>query len=418
MSTRSGSRRPGTSGFQEQFLAATGGAGMDVVLDALAGEFVDASLDLLPRGGRFVEMGKADIRDATEVAATHPGVRYGAFDLLEAGPDRIQEMLREITGLFSTGVLRHSPIRTWDVRRGADAFRFLREGRNVGKVVLTVPAPLDPDGTVLITGGTGGLGALFARHLVEQYGARHLLLVSRRGPAADGAAELVAELTGLGADVRAQACDVADRDQVAGLLGSLTRPLTAVIHAAGVLDDGVIESMTADQLDRVLRPKLDAAVHLDELTRDAELSEFVLFSSVAALIGSPGQGNYAAANAFLDALASRRRADGLPASSLAWGLWADSAGMAGGLDAAEIARLERNGVGALTAELGLQLFDESRRLDDAMLVPVRLEPAALRAQARAGLLPPLLRGLVKAPARHAGAAGRFAGAAAGRGAGQ
>ncbi len=391
---------------------------MDVVLDALAGEFVDASLDLLPRGGRFVEMGKADIRDATEVAAAHPGVRYGAFDLLEAGPDRIQEMLREIAGLFSTGVLRHSPIRTWDVRRGADAFRFLREGRNVGKVVLTVPAPLDPDGTVLITGGTGGLGALFARHLVERYGARHLLLVSRRGPAADGAAELVAELTCLGADVRAQACDVADRDQVAGLLGSLTRPLTAVIHAAGVLDDGVIESMTADQLDRVLRPKLDAAVHLDELTRDAELSEFVLFSSVAALIGSPGQGNYAAANAFLDALASRRRADGLPASSLAWGLWADSAGMAGGLDAAEIARLERNGVGALTAELGLQLFDESRRLDDAMLVPVRLEPAALRAQARAGLLPPLLRGLVKAAGPSAGCGGRFAGAAVGRGAGQ
>ena len=197
---------------------------------------------------------------------------------------------------------------------------------------------------------------------------------------------------------------MAERAQVAALLGSLTRPLTAVIHTAGVLDDGVIESMTNDQLDRVLRPKLDAAMHLDELTRDAELSEFVLFSSVAALIGSPGQGNYAAANAFLDALASWRRADGLPASSLAWGLWADATGMTGGLGAAELARLERMGVGALSAGFGLQLFDESRRLDDAMLVPVRLEPAALRAQARAGLLPPLLRGLVKAPARHSGAA--------------
>ena len=388
---------------------------MDVVLDALAGEFVDASLDLLPRGGRFMEMGKADIRDAHEVAIAHPDVRYRAFDLFEAGPERIQQMLREVVALFECGALQHSPIRTWDVRRGADAFRQLREGRNVGKVVLTVPAPLDPDGTVLITGGTGGLAALFARHLVERYGARHLLLVSRSGPAAGGAAELVAELAALGADAEVVACDVADRAQVVRLLGSLTRPLTAVIHAAGVLDDGVIESMTADQLDRVLRPKLDAAVHLDELTRDTELSAFVVFSSVAALIGSPGQGNYAAANAFLDALAAGRHADGLPASSLAWGLWADATGMTGELGDGQIARLARLGVGALSAELGLQLFDQAMGLDDALLVPVRLEPGALRAQARAGLLPPLLRGLVKAPARTADPNQcRFVGPAAGR----
>ncbi|HEV3172035.1 MAG TPA: acyltransferase domain-containing protein, partial [Actinocrinis sp.] len=145
--------------FREKFLAATGGAGVDVVLDALAGEFVDASLDLLPRGGRFIEMGKADLRDPAVVARDHPGVRYRSYDLMEAGPDRIQEMLREIVALFEAGAVEHSPIRTWDVRRGADAFRFLREGRNTGKVVLNVPAPLDGDGTVLITGGTGGLGA-------------------------------------------------------------------------------------------------------------------------------------------------------------------------------------------------------------------------------------------------------------------
>ncbi len=211
-------------GFRDKFLAATGGAGVDVVLDALAGEFVDASLRLLPRGGRFIEMGKTDIRDPEVVAGQHPGVRYRAFDLFEAGPERIRQMLREIVELFGRGVLAHAPVRSWDVRRGAEAFRFLRQGRNVGKVVLTMPAPLDPDGTVLITGGTGGLGALVARHLVTEHGVRRLLLVSRRGPAAAGAAELVAELAGLGAEVRVEACDVADRAQVAGLLGSLTAP--------------------------------------------------------------------------------------------------------------------------------------------------------------------------------------------------
>ena len=283
--------------FKDTFWRATGGQGLDVVLDALAGEFVDASLDLLPRGGRFIEMGKADLRDPQTVAEQHPGVRYRSYDLIEAGPERIGQMLADVMALFARGVLTHAPVRTWDARRGAEAFRFLREGRNTGKVVLTVPAPLDPDGTVLITGGTGGLGALFARHLAKVHGARRLLLVSRRGQAADGAEELAEELKGLGAQVRVAACDVADRDQLAALLGSLEQPLTAVVHAAGVLDDALVESLTPQQVERVMRPKVDAAVNLDELTADTELSAFVLFSSVAALIGSPGQGNYAAANA-------------------------------------------------------------------------------------------------------------------------
>ncbi|MEU3662034.1 SDR family NAD(P)-dependent oxidoreductase [Streptomyces sp. NPDC032940] len=385
--------------FRERFLEVTGGAGVDVVLNALAGEFIDASLDLLPRGGRFLEMGKADIRSPESVAGAHPGVRYVSFDLLEAGPDRIQEMLRELVSLFERGVLRHSPVRTWDVRRGAEAFRFLREGRNVGKVVLTVPAPLGAEGTVLITGGTGGLGASFAQHFVREYGARDLLLVSRRGMAADGAEELVGELQAAGARVRVEACDVGDREEVARLIGSLERPLGAVVHAAGVLDDGVIESLTPEQVERVLRPKVDAALHLHELTAGMDLSAFVLFSSVAALIGSPGQGNYAAANATLDALAAVRRAEGLPATSLAWGLWATAGGMAGGLGEAEIARLERMGTAALPTELGLELFDRARTVDAAVQVPVLLDLGALRSQAQAGLLPPLFRGLVRAQAQ-------------------
>ncbi|MFJ8587851.1 type I polyketide synthase [Streptomyces sp. NPDC093595] len=387
------------TGFRDTLLAATGGAGVDVVLNSLAGEFVDASLDLLPRGGRFVEMGKADIRDAETIAAERQGVAYRAFDLWEAGPQRLGELLTEIVALFRQGALEFPPIRTWDVRQGREALRHLREGLNVGKVVLTVPAPLGSDGTVVVTGGTGGLGALFARHLAAGRGVRELLLLSRRGPQAEGAAELVAELEALGCEARVVACDVADRDQLAAALGSVERPVTAVVHAAGVLDDGVVESLTPEQVERVMRPKVDAAWHLHELTADADLSAFVLFSSVAALIGSPGQANYAAANAALDALAGLRRAAGLPATSLAWGLWSEAAGMAAQLDEAELARLERMGMSALTAETGLALFDQSLDVDAAVVAPVLLETTALRAQARAGMLPPLLRGLVRAPAR-------------------
>jgi acyl carrier protein len=191
---------------------------------------------------------------------------------------------------------------------------------------------------------------------------------------------------------------VADRDQLAALLGSLEHPLTAVIHAAGVLDDGVIEALTPQRLDRVARPKADAAWHLHELTKDLDLSAFVLFSSVAALIGSPGQGNYAAANAYLDALAAYRRAHGLSATSLAWGLWAD-AGMAGELDEGSVARWARTGIAAIPTDLGLELYDRAQDADDVLLVPVRIDQGALRAHARAGTLPALLRALVRTSAR-------------------
>ncbi|WP_446035244.1 polyketide synthase dehydratase domain-containing protein, partial [Streptomyces olivaceus] len=154
-----------TLAFREQFLTATDGRGVDVVLDALAHEFVDASLDLMPRGGRFLEMGKTDIRDAAEVAATHPGVAYQAFDLVEAGPDRVQEILTELLSLFERGALTPLPVRAWDVRKAPEAFRYVSQARHVGKVVLTLPRALDPEGTVLVTGGLGTLGRLVARHL-------------------------------------------------------------------------------------------------------------------------------------------------------------------------------------------------------------------------------------------------------------
>ncbi|MFJ1551972.1 type I polyketide synthase, partial [Streptomyces sp. NPDC088246] len=265
----------------------------------------------------------------------------------------------------------------------------------------------DVDGTVLVTGATGALGALVVRHLVAQHGAGHVLLASRRGPDAPGAAELSAELAELGADVTLAACDVADRTQLAALLAAVPadHPLTGVVHVAGTLDDGVIGSLTPERMDTVLRPKTDAAWNLHELTRDLGLSTFVLFSSIAGALGVPGQGNYAAANAFLDALAQHRRAHGLVASSLAWGMWADDGGMAGTLSGTDAHRMARAGAGALSAQQGLALFDTAV-LDqdqignptDALLVPAVLDVRAM-AQSGDGELPPLFRGLVRAPAR-------------------
>ncbi|MEV6979606.1 SDR family NAD(P)-dependent oxidoreductase, partial [Kitasatospora sp. NPDC093806] len=399
--------------FEEQVRAATGGRGVDVVLNSLAKDFVDASLRLLADGGRFVEMGKTDIRDTAEVVAAHPGRSYLWFDLIEAGYDRIGRMMAALMPLFERGVLRPVPARTWDVRQALDAFRFMGQARHVGKVVLTMPAgaapdgsATKPDGTVLITGGTGVLGALVARQLVTEHGVRHLLLLGRRGPQAPGAAELTAELEELGARVTVTACDTADRADLARVLAAVPaeHPLTGVVHAAGVLDDAVIASLTPDQVAAVLRPKVDAAWHLHELTREADLDAFVLFSSSAAVLGGPGQGNYAAANAFLDALAGRRRAEGLPGLSIAWGLWAQASGMTGHLDATDLTRLRRSGVSPLSDADGVALFSAALPADRALLVAMKLDLGAARTAFQAGAVPPLLRGLVGPGGRRAVAA--------------
>ncbi|MFC5008684.1 SDR family NAD(P)-dependent oxidoreductase, partial [Dactylosporangium cerinum] len=392
-----------TLDFEQQFLTATQGRGFDVVLNSLAREFVDASLRTLPAGGRFIEIGKTDIRDAEQIGAAHPGVRYRAFDLFEAGPDRIRQMLTELVKLFETGALRPLPVSAWDVRDAYQAYRYMSNARHVGKIVLSVPRGIDVQGTVLVTGGTGGIGALVARHLVARHGVRHLVLTSRRGSDAPGAVQLQQELSGLGAQVQVVACDVADRDAVAALLAGVAvdRPLTAVVHAAGVLDDGVVSALTPQRIDVVLRPKADGSWHLHELTRDMDLSAFVLFSSVAGTLGSAGQGNYAAANAFLDGLAHARRAAGLPGVSLAWGLWEQASGMTGHLSEADLARMSRSGVTALTAQQGLELFDTAVQAGlsaPANLVPALLDAKALRSTGT-GPVPGLLRALVRRTTR-------------------
>ncbi|OBG69209.1 type I polyketide synthase [Mycobacterium sp. E3305] len=384
--------------FEEKFRAVTAGRGVDVVLDSLAGDFVDASLRLVAPGGVFLEMGKTDIRDPGVIAQQYPGVRYRAFDLFEPGRPRMHQWMNELAGLFEAGVLRPLPVTTFDIRRGRAALRYLSQARHIGKVVMTLPGAL-ATGTVLITGGTGMAGSTLARHLVAHHGVRNMVLLSRTGPDAPGAAELIAELEQAGARVRAVACDAADRAALASVLADIPaeHPLSGVIHAAGVLDDAVVTSLTAERVDAVLRAKVDAAWNLHELTRDLDLAAFVMFSSMAGLVGSSGQANYAAANSFLDGLAAHRRALGLPAISLGWGLWDQASAMTGGLDAADIARLGRDGILALSSDEAMELFDAALIVDEPFLAPARIDLNALRAHATA--VPPMFAELVNAPAR-------------------
>ncbi|MEV6341166.1 SDR family NAD(P)-dependent oxidoreductase [Nocardia vinacea] len=279
-----------------------------------------------------------------------------------------------------------------------------------GEGTAAIPSPLRTDGTVLITGGTGGLGAMAARHLVVEHGVRRLVLAGRRGPAAAGAADLVAELTVLGAHVDVVACDVADRAALDALLAAIAPeyPLTGVVHAAGVLADGLLADLTPQRLAEVLRPKVDAAWHLHQATKDLDLSMFVLYSSIAGTIGTPGQANYAAANTFLDALAQQRHRDGLPATSIVWGPWRGTNGMTSNLDEADFARMRREGVVPLDDEYGLSLLDAAVSAGLPALVGVRFDMAALSAQATTGTLSRVLSALVTAAPRRAANVGSLA----------
>ncbi|MFF2149510.1 SDR family NAD(P)-dependent oxidoreductase, partial [Kitasatospora sp. NPDC058190] len=314
--------------------------------------------------------------------AEHPG-RFGLVDLDPAGGPLPERALGGDEPQLA-------------VRGGAVlAARLARAG-----AVAVTGAAWDPDGTVLITGGTGGLGAVLARHLVAEHGVRRLVLASRRGTAAEGAADLAARLAEAGAEVAVEACDLTDRAAVERLIAGVPagHPLTAVVHAAGVLDDGVVEQLTPERLAAVLRPKADALWHLHEATRALDLAAFVVFSSFSGTVGAAGQANYAAGNAFADALVRTRRAAGLPGLSLGWGPWAPVGGMTGGLTDADLDRLARLGTPALSEADGTALFDAALARPETVLLPVRLDLPALRAR---GEVPPLLRGLIRTPARRA-----------------
>ena len=267
--------------------------------------------------------------------------------------------------------------------------------RTTPEAEASAEPPLDPDGTVLITGGTGTLGAIIARHLAATGQARHLLLLSRHGPDAPGAGQLTADLEAAGAEAVITACDVTSRRALKQALAAIPagHPLTAVIHTAGTTSDATITTMTTGQIDPVMAPKATAAWHLHQLTENTPLAAFVLFSSAAGQLGAPGQGNYAAANTFLDALATWRHHHGLPAVSLAWGQWAQDSGITAALTEQDRTRLARNGITPMPTPTALAAYDTALTTTQPLLIPATFSTTALRAQADAGLLP-LLRGLI------------------------
>ena len=310
--------------------------------------------------------------------------------------------------MFADGALTPLPTTSYGLLGARQAFRDMSQARHTGKIVLIPPAILDTEGTVLITGGTGTLGALVAEHLVTRHGIKHLLLLSRRGPDAPGAEEVQHRLAGLGADVVITACDTSNPAELAAALDTIAvgHPLTAVIHAAGVLDDAVVSDLTPQQLDAVLAAKADAAWHLHRLTAGRDLAAFVLFSSAAGTLGGPGQANYAAANAFLDALARLRHHTQDPATSVAWGYWQIPGGMTAHLTTADLTRLTSSGLTPITSEHGLALLDAALTSQQPNLLASPLNSAALTRRARQSALDPMLSGLVTSRPQAAAASPR------------
>ncbi|HEY2241939.1 MAG TPA: SDR family NAD(P)-dependent oxidoreductase, partial [Streptosporangiaceae bacterium] len=384
--------------FEERFRETTGGRGVDVVLDSLAGEFVDASLRLTDAGGRFLEMGKSDIRPAAEVEAAHE-LTYQAFDVNELGPDRVAAVLATLSELFTDGTLAPLPVTCWDVRRAPDAFRYMSQARNIGKVVLTMPSALAgmQGGSVLVFGGLGGLGPVVASWLAGA-GAGRVVLAGRRGAVAGrGIGVQLAALAGAGVTAEVVACDVSDRAGV-GAVFAAAGPVAGVVQAAGVTDDGLTGSLDVGRMASVWGPKAAGTWNLHEAAAAARVGLFVVFSSVAGLTGSAGQGNYAAANIFADQVVAWRARRGLPGVSVAWGPWAAAGGMAGRLAAADRARMRREGYELIDDQAGTVLLDAALAAGEPVVMAAPLHLARL---ARAGTFPPLMSALVSTAVRPA-----------------
>ncbi|HYC89916.1 MAG TPA: SDR family NAD(P)-dependent oxidoreductase, partial [Thermoanaerobaculia bacterium] len=354
----------------QEVLRLTGGEGVDVILNSLAGEAIRAGLASLRPFGRFVEIGKIDIYENSQVGL-YPfrnNVAFSAIDmeqLFVRRPELCQSILEELMARFRRGELRPLPHTVFPVTDAVGAFRYMAQRKNTGKIVLAFEqqvrsegkdagALVRAEGTYLITGGLGGLGLKVARHLVD-IGARHLALIGRGEPSEEARAALVS-MREAGADIHIGKVDVADDRQLAAFLSALPPnlpPLKGVVHAAGVLDDGIVMQLDEDRFYKVLRPKIAGAWNLHRATSGQPLDFFVLFSSIASVFSNPGQGNYVAANAFLDALAHYRRVRGLPAVSIDWGPWSE-VGMASHLDPR---RLEARGMGSISPAEGVRALE-------------------------------------------------------------
>jgi 8-amino-7-oxononanoate synthase len=349
--------------FADQILHLTGGRGVDVVLNSLNGDFIAKSLAALAPTGRFVEIGKIGIWSAEQMQQTRSDVAYFPFDLLDVSrqtPSVIADMLRALMPLFAQGVLQPLPHTVFPIESAPAAFRYMAQAKHIGKVVLTLPRPtptaiVQADSNYLITGGLGALGLQVAQWLVQQ-GATHLILTSRRSPSTR-AAQIIHQLEQSGAEIVIVQADVTQPQEVDRLLKSSPVPIRGIVHAAGVLDDGVLQQLSWQRFDRVLAPKVAGTWNLHQASQNLPLDFFVCFSSIASLLGSPGQGSYAAANAFMDALMHHRHQMGLPGLSINWGPWADS-GMAAALDDRNQMRLTSQGLKLIAPEQGLPVLEK------------------------------------------------------------
>ncbi|QCS65918.1 SDR family NAD(P)-dependent oxidoreductase [Achromobacter denitrificans] len=363
--------------YAEEILEQTGGRGVDVVLNSLAGEAVRRNLDVLAPFGRFLELGKRDFYENTRIGLRpfRNNISYFGIDadqLLAGRPDLARTLYREMMALFGEGALRPLPQRVFEARDIVDAFRYMQQSRQIGKVVVTyrrglpeaAPGPrpalaLRADGSYLVTGGLSGFGLRTAQWLADK-GARHLILAGRAGPASEEAREAVSALRERGISVMAEACDVTDAAALDALLARARAdfpPLRGVIHAAAVIEDGLAQGADEARIARVLAPKLRGAVLLHELTRNDPLDCFVLFSSATTLFGNPGQSAYVAANAGLEALARQRRAQGLPATCPRWGA-IDDAGYLARNEQIKQALQHRMGGSALPAGVALAALED------------------------------------------------------------
>ena len=376
--------------FVEDVRRITNGEGVDVVLNSLSGEFIPASLGLLRDYGRFVEIGKRDYYEDRAIGLKPflKNLSYSLVDLrgmMLKRPEIVASLLSEVMALFESGALAPLPCRTYPASRVAEGFVFMAQARHTGKITISMRdeaarvlrrrdtnGPLvRPEATYLITGGLGGLGLSVARWMVEQ-GARHVVLVGRSGPSED-ARQRIREMEVAGAEVLVARADVSRIDEVRSLVARLKEnlpPLRGVVHAAAVLDDHTLLELDAERVARVFAPKARGAWNLHEATRDIDLDFFVMYSSVASLVGSPGQGNYAAANAFLDALGQSRRASGLPATSIQWGPFSQ-VGMAATLEKRG-GRLARRGLESFSPEEGVRLFARLLRAPWSVVAVVRM----------------------------------------------
>lgn len=362
--------------FAEEVLTLTRGQGVDIVLNSLNGEFIPKSLDTLKEDGRFVEIGKIGVWSASQVAAKRADVSYIPFDLLEVAgqnPDLIAQMLKGLMQHFRQGVLQPLPHKIFAIARVVDAFRYMAAAKHIGKVVVSLPVatvrelPLHSQSSYLITGGLGALGLRVARWLVER-GARNLVLTGRREPSPK-ARQTLKTLEQLGAKILTVKADVVRQEDVSRLIARAVAwnpSLQGIVHAAGVLDDGVLQQLNWQQFTKVMAPKVAGAWNLHTSTQKLSLDFFVCFSSVASLLGSPGQSNYGAANAFLDALCHYRKSLGLPGLSINWGPWADI-GMAAKTESVDRDRWATQGIGSIIQDRGLQILGKLLTVDLAQV---------------------------------------------------